>query len=201
MPLVLLNKPFRVLSQFTDSGGRATLADFVTEAGVYPCGRLDYDSEGLLLLTDDGRLQARISQPRAGTVKGYWVQVEGVPEGDQLRALEAGIRLKDGAARALSARAIDEPAGLWPRHPPIRYRRNVADSWLEIRLDEGRNRQVRRMTAAVGLPTLRLIRFAVGPWNISSIGSVGNPGYLAPGETRSISNADAWRALEAGAQQ
>ena len=174
--LILLNKPFRVLSQFRDSEGRATLADYVDVPGVYPAGRLDFDSEGLLLLTDDGRLQARISEPRSKTRKTYWAQVEGEPTAQQLRQLTDGVQLKDGPARAESARLIDEPAGLWDRDPPIRYRKNVPDCWIEIVLTEGRNRQVRRMTAAVGLPTLRLIRYSVGDWTVDG---------LAPGEWRS----------------
>ena len=177
--LILLNKPFRVLSQFRDAEGRATLADFVSVPGVYPAGRLDYDSEGLLLLTDDGKLQARISQPRSKTRKTYWAQVEGKPTGQQLQQLTSGVELRDGMARAASAKSIDEPAGLWDRDPPIRYRKNVADSWIEIVLTEGRNRQVRRMTAAVGLPTLRLIRYSVGKWTLEG---------LAPGEWRSLNS-------------
>ncbi len=173
--LILLNKPYRVLCQFRDPDGRPTLADFVDAPGVYPAGRLDFDSEGLLLLTDDGRLQARISHPASGTRKRYWVQVEGEPTPTQLRQLTSGVQLKDGPARAVSARRIDEPADLWERNPPIRYRKNVPDAWLEIVLNEGRNRQVRRMTAAVGLPTLRLIRYAVGDWTVDG---------LAPGEWR-----------------
>ena len=176
--LILLNKPFRVLSQFRDADGRATLADYVDVRGVYPAGRLDYESEGLLLLTDDGRLQARISQPRSKMPKTYWVQVEGIPDEKQLRQLVSGVDLKDGPASAVSARRIDEPAQLWDRDPPIRYRKNVPDSWLEVVLTEGRNRQVRRMTAAVGLPTLRLVRYAVGEWTVDS---------LRPGEWRKVS--------------
>ena len=175
--LILLNKPFRVLSQFRDSDGRSTLGDFVDVPNVYPAGRLDYDSEGLLLLTDDGRLQARISSPGSKTRKTYWAQVEGSPSPAQLRQLEHGVTLKDGPARAVSARLIDEPPGLWERTPPIRYRENVPDSWIEIVLTEGRNRQVRRMTAAVGLPTLRLIRYSIGDWTVEG---------LAPGEWRSV---------------
>lgn len=186
MPLILLNKPFRVLAQFTDDGGRATLANFVDTPGVYPAGRLDFDSEGLLLLTDDGALQARISQPRSKIAKTYWVQVEGVPRPEQLTRLEIGVKLKDGPARALVARRIEPPAALWPRDPPIRHRANVPDSWLEVRLMEGRNRQVRRMTAAVGLPTLRLVRHAVGPWTL---------GDLKPGESRRVDNREAWTML------
>ena len=186
MPLVLLNKPFRVLSQFRDPDGRATLADYVDLSDVYPAGRLDFDSEGLLLLTDDGKLQARLSQPRSKIVKTYWAQVEGDAGNAQLAELRDGVQLKDGPSRALTALRIDEPAGLWPREPPIRYRKNVPDSWLEIEIDEGRNRQVRRMTAAVGLPTLRLIRFSIGPFTLRG---------LAPGEWCSISNNCAWQKL------
>ena len=185
--LILLNKPYRVLSQFTDGDGRSTLADYVEARNVYPAGRLDFDSEGLLLLTDDGRLQARIAEPRRKIPKTYWAQVEGTPDEHALRRLTRGVQLKDGDARAASAMIIDEPAALWPRDPPIRQRASVPDHWIEIVLTEGRNRQVRRMTAAVGLPTLRLIRYGVGPWNLDG---------LAPGETRTISDPDplsAWR--------
>ncbi len=187
MPLILLNKPYRVLSQFTAADGRETLARHVSQKGVYPAGRLDADSEGLILLTDDGRLQARISQPSSKVAKTYWAQVEGEADEDRLAMLVAGVKLKDGPARALQARCIEEPPGLWPRDPPIRHRVNVPDCWLDIRIDEGRNRQVRRMTAAVGLPTLRLIRGAVGPWQL---------GGLLPGESRALSNAAAWQALQ-----
>ena len=186
MPLILLNKPYRVLSQFRDADGRPTLADCVRQKGVYPAGRLDFDSEGLLLLTDDGRLQAHISQPDSKIAKTYWAQVEGVPSEQQLVRLRDGVALKDGPARALSATTIDEPPGLWERDPPIRYRASVPDSWLEISIDEGRNRQVRRMTAAVGLPTLRLIRSNVGPWSLDG---------LQPGESRTLKNQDAWGQL------
>lgn len=175
--LVLFNKPFRVLSQFRDREGRTTLADFIDIPGIYPAGRLDYDSEGLMLLTDDGRLQARISNPRAQTAKTYWAQVEGSPSQAQLEQLVAGVSLKDGPAQAVSARTIDEPRGLWHRDPPIRYRKNVSDTWIEIVLTEGRNRQVRRMTAAVDLPTLRLIRAAIGEWTLAR---------LQPGEWREV---------------
>lgn len=167
--LILLNKPYRVLSQFRDPDGRATLGDYVDVAGVYPAGRLDYDSEGLMLLTDDGRLQAQISQPGYRTRKTYWAQIEGVPRHEQLQALVSGVALKDGPAMAVSAREIDEPGILWERDPPIRYRADIPDNWIEISLTEGRNRQVRRMTAAVGLPTLRLIRYAVGDWTIDGL--------------------------------
>ena len=173
--LILINKPFRVLSLFRDADGRPTLGDYVDVPDVYPAGRLDFDSEGLILLTDDGHLQARISQPRSKTRKVYWAQVEGEPTPEQLRNLTQGVPLKDGAARAVSARIIAEPEGLWEREPPIRYRKNVPDRWVEVVLTEGRNRQVRRMTAAVGLPTLRLVRYAVGDWTLDG---------LAPGEWR-----------------
>ena len=186
MPLVLLNKPYLVLSQFIDREQRQTLADFVTLPGVYPAGRLDRDSEGLLLLTDDGRLQSRIAEPRQKLAKRYWVQVEGVPGAGQLARLERGVHLKDGSARALLARAIAEPGNLWPRNPPIRERRSIPAEWLDIAIDEGRNRQVRRMTAAAGLPTLRLIRHRIGPFSIDG---------LMPGESRIISNRDAWALL------
>ena len=167
--LILLNKPFKVLSQFRDAEGRATLGNFVDVPGVYPAGRLDYDSEGLLLLTDDGALQARISKPQSRTRKTYWAQVEGTPSREQLDELVRGVALKDGPARAVSARQIEEPAALWPRDPPIRYRASIPDSWIEMVLTEGRNRQVRRMTAAVGLPTLRLIRSSIGEWSVAGL--------------------------------
>jgi len=186
MPLILLNKPHQVLSQFRDNEGRRTLAEFISRKGVYPAGRLDYDSEGLLLLTDDGKLQARISQPRSNLSKIYWAQVEGVPTQAQLRELETGVALKDGPAAAKFARAIDEPQNLWRREPPIRYRKNVPDTWIEFGIAEGRNRQVRRMTAAVGLPTLRLIRYSIGPWTLDG---------LQPGCVREIDDNDAWTEL------
>ena len=172
-----------MLSQFSDAAGRSTLADFVDVPGVYPAGRLDFDSEGLLLLTDDGRLQARISQPRSKMEKSYWAQVEGEPTKDQLRALIEGVTLKEGPARAIAARRIPEPQSLWERDPPIRHRERIPTSWIEITLIEGRNRQVRRMTAAVGLPTLRLIRYAIGPFTLQGLG---------PGESRALSNKAAW---------
>jgi len=173
--LILLNKPFRVLSQFRDPDGRATLGDYVDVPDIYPAGRLDYDSEGLILLTDDGKLQARISHQKTQTRKTYQAQVEGNPTSEQLEQLAQGVKLKDGMARAVSARQIDTPSDLWDRDPPIRYRANVPDSWIEVVLTEGRNRQVRRMTAAVGLPTLRLIRYSIGDWTVDD---------LAPGEWR-----------------
>ncbi|MEL6199904.1 MAG: pseudouridine synthase [Pseudomonadota bacterium] len=186
MPLVLLNKPFRVLSQFTTDGDKATLADYIAQPGVYPAGRLDYDTEGLLLLTDDGKLQASIASPQHKTRKHYWVQVEGDAFDEALAALTAGVDLKDGSARAIAARRIAAPEPLWPRVPPIRERKSVPDSWIEVVIDEGRNRQVRRMTAAVGLPTLRLIRHQVGPWSL---------GDLEPGASREIETRAARRAL------
>jgi 23S rRNA pseudouridine2457 synthase len=173
--LLLFNKPYDVLSQFTDEGsGRKTLADFITVPGVYPAGRLDRDSEGLLLLTDDGRLQARIADPRFKTEKTYLVQVEGEPDAAQLDALRRGVTLKDGPTLPAEAERIDPPA-LWPRDPPIRVRKSIPDCWLRLTIREGRNRQVRRMTAAVGLPTLRLVRWRIGAWSLDD---------LAPGTWR-----------------
>ena len=187
MPLILLNKPYRVLSQFRDAEGRQTLADWVRQPGVYPAGRLDYESEGLLLLTDDGRLQARIAEPRFKLDKHYWAQVEGTAEEAQLATLESGVSLKDGIAGALSATQIDEPSSLWPREPPIRERKSIPTSWLDIVIDEGRNRQVRRMTAAVGLPTLRLVRYRIGPWSLDG---------LNPGDSVRIETSAAWNRLQ-----
>ncbi|MCH9694770.1 MAG: pseudouridine synthase [Gammaproteobacteria bacterium] len=184
---MLLNKPFRVLCQFRDPDGRAVLKDYVAAPDVYPAGRLDFDSEGLLLLTDNGRLQARISEPSSKVRKVYWAQVEGDVSEQQLADLYKGVRLKDGMARAVSASRIEAPNGLWDRQPPIRQRASIPDSWIEVVLAEGRNRQVRRMTATVGLPTLRLIRYAVGPWTLDG---------LKPGKTREISDAEAWQALQ-----
>jgi 23S rRNA pseudouridine2457 synthase len=169
--LILLNKPYGVLCQFTDSGAataRPTLSDFIDLPGVYPAGRLDLDSEGLLLLTDDGRLQSRIADPRFKMPKTYLVQVEGEPDEASLTALRRGVRLKDGLTLPTEAERIPEPA-IWPRDPPIRFRKSVADCWLRITLREGRNRQVRRMTAAVGHPTLRLVRWSIGEWTVSGI--------------------------------
>lgn len=171
--LLLFNKPFDVLSQFTDRGSptaRATLSDFIAVKGVYPAGRLDRDSEGLLLLTDDGRLQARIADPRFKLPKTYLVQVEGDPQESALEALRKGVRLKDGMTLPAEAWRIDPP-DLWPRNPPIRVRKSVPDCWLQLTIREGRNRQVRRMTAAVGLPTLRLVRWSIGDWTLAGIAS------------------------------
>ena len=178
--LILFNKPYGVLSQFTDRGGtesaRATLSDHIDLPGVYPAGRLDRDSEGLLLLTDDGRLQARIADPRFKMPKTYFVQVEGELAEASLDALRRGVRLKDGPTRPAEVESIAAPP-LWPRDPPIRFRKSVADCWLRITIREGRNRQVRRMTAAVGLPTLRLVRWSVSDWTLEG---------LAPGQWRQV---------------
>lgn len=176
--VILFNKPFGVLSQFTDAKSpspRPTLSAFVGLPGVYPAGRLDRDSEGLLVLTDDGRLQARIADPRHKWPKTYWAQVEGLPDDAALDALRRGVTLKDGQTRPAEAVRIDAPTGLWPRDPPVRFRKSVPDCWLRLILREGRNRQVRRMTAAIGHPTLRLIRAGIGDWQL---------GDLAPGQWR-----------------
>lgn len=165
--LIAFNKPFGVLCQF--SGAGPTLADYIDLPGVYPAGRLDKDSEGLLLLTDDGALQARISSPRFKLPKTYWVLVEREPDEAALEQLRQGVELNDGMTRPAAVRPIDEPAGLWPRQPPVRYRKNVRDVWLELTISEGRNRQVRRMTAAVGHPTLRLIRCRIGQWSVNDL--------------------------------
>lgn len=170
--LIRFNKPFDVLPQFTDRGTdspRRTLSDFIDLPGVYPAGRLDRDSEGLMLLTDNGKLQARISDPKHKLAKTYFVQVEGIPDAAALKALSEGVELKDGLTRPARARVMVEPAGLWPRTPPIRVRKSVPDSWIELTIREGRNRQVRRMTAAVGHPTLRLIRWKIGDWSLDGL--------------------------------
>ena len=182
--LILFNKPYGVLSQFTDAPGlalgptpRPTLSAHIAVPDVYPAGRLDADSEGLLLLTDDGRLQARIADPKFKLAKTYWVQVEGDPDDAALAPLRHGVRLKDGMTLPAEVTRI-EPPQLWPRDPPVRVRQTVPDCWLELTIREGRNRQVRRMTAAIGLPTLRLVRWQVGEWTLDG---------LAPGEWREIS--------------
>ncbi|MDH3387659.1 MAG: pseudouridine synthase [Gammaproteobacteria bacterium] len=172
---ILFNKPFRVLSQFSADGDKATLADYIDLPGVYAAGRLDFDSEGLMLLTDDGALQARVANPRYRLAKIYLAQVEGVPDPAALRALARGVELKDGTTRPALVEPVDEPGWLWPRNPPIRERRDIPTRWLKLEIREGRNRQVRRMTAAVGHPTLRLIRIAIGDWTLDG---------LQPGEYR-----------------
>ena len=174
--IILLNKPFGVLSQFTGAEPQQTLAAYIQREGFYAAGRLDKDSEGLLLLTDDGKLQQQISNPASNTGKTYQVQVEGIISDDAVVKLRQGIQLKDGKTLPATVQPIDEPA-IWPRNPPIRKRLNIATSWIEITLSEGRNRQVRRMTAAVGFPTLRLIRTAIGQWQL---------GDLQPGESKLV---------------
>jgi 23S rRNA pseudouridine2457 synthase len=177
--LILFNKPYGVLAQFTDRDqGRPTLAEFIPVPGVYVAGRLDLDSEGLLLLTDDGKLQTRIADPRHKMPKTYWAQVEGIADAAALEKLAQGVLLNDGPTRLAQARWIEPPENLWPRDPPIRHRAAIPASWVELTLREGRNRQVRRMTAAVGFPTLRLIRFRIGEWTLDG---------LAPGQWREIS--------------
>jgi 23S rRNA pseudouridine2457 synthase len=183
--LVAFNKPYGVLCQFTDRQGRPTLAAYLRRPGLYPAGRLDLDSEGLVLLTDDGRLQARIADPRHGLEKTYWAQVEGVPAAAALVRLRRGVLLADGPTRPARVRLMAEPPPLPPREPPIRRRARVPTAWLELRLREGRHRQVRRMTAAVGHPTLRLVRVAVGPITLSGLAPGAwrelAPGVLGPG--------------------
>ncbi len=181
--LIAFNKPFGVICKFRPEPGRKTLADFIQVPGVYPAGRLDTDSEGLLLLTDDGALQARISSPKFKLAKVYWAQVEGLPADEALTKLRKGVDLGDFVTKPAEARLIDEPANLWPRDPPIRYRAKIPTSWLELTLREGKNRQVRRMTAKVGLPTLRLVRASIG--NVSVAG-------LANGEWHQIGPDAPW---------
>jgi 23S rRNA pseudouridine2457 synthase len=178
--LIALNKPYGVLSKFTDPAGRPTLAGYLTLTGIYPAGRLDRDSEGLLLLTDDGALQQRLADPRFKLAKTYWAQVEGIPDEPALARLRAGIVIDAHRTRPAQARLIAEPV-LWPRDPPIRFRRHIPTAWIELTLTEGRNRQVRRMTAAVGHPTLRLVRDAIGPWTLDG---------LQPGEWRELDPGD-----------
>jgi 23S rRNA pseudouridine2457 synthase len=182
MKLLAFNKPYGVLCQFTDAAGRPTLRDYVPVPGVYPAGRLDLDSEGLVLLTDDGVLQARITDPGSGPWKRYLVQVEGQPEPAALDRLRQGVVLEGRRTRPARARLVAEPDWLWPRDPPVRFRKSVPSSWLELEIHEGRNRQVRRMTAAAGHPTLRLVRLAIGP--------VGLDG-LPPGQWRQLSAGEA----------
>ncbi len=173
--ILLFNKPFRVLTQFTDSEGRSTLADFIKVPGVYAAGRLDFDSEGLLILTDDGRLQQQLANPAFKLPKTYCVQVDGEISEAALNRLRQGVQLKDGPTRPARARRINQPRWLWPRNPPVRFRKEQPTSWIELIITEGRNRQVRRMTAEVGFPTLRLIRWSIGNWTLES---------LAPGQWR-----------------
>lgn len=169
--IILFNKPYGVLCQFRAVAGRRTLKDYIVQPGVHAAGRLDADSEGLVVLTDDGRQQHRITDPRHKSPKTYYVQVEGVPNAAALLQLRRGVLLNDGITRPAEAQISDEPSWLWPRDPPVRYRKNIPTTWLELTLREGRNRQVRRMTAAVGNPTLRLVRFSIGAWNLHQLGS------------------------------
>ncbi len=182
--LIAFNKPFGVICKFRPEPGRSTLADYIDVPNVYPAGRLDTDSEGLLLLTDDGVLQARIANPRHKLAKIYWAQVEGLPTEAALTALHTGVDLGDFTTQPAGARLMDEPASLWPRDPPIRYRARIPTTWLELTLREGKNRQVRRMTARIGFPTLRLVRAAIGSAGIDG---------LAPGAWREIDPASPWR--------
>lgn len=175
--IILFNKPFNVLCQFTDRQGRATLADYIAQSGVYAAGRLDYDSEGLVVLTDSGQLQHQISHPDRKLSKTYWAQLEGCPSDEALEQLRRGVQLNDGPCKPARVRCIDEPDGLWPRDPPVRFRKNQPTSWIELTISEGRNRQVRRMTAAIGHPTLRLVRRRVGDWSVDN---------LAPGQWREL---------------
>jgi 23S rRNA pseudouridine2457 synthase len=186
MPLLLLNKPFQVLSQFTSSDGKNTLADFLRVPKVRAAGRLDYDSEGLLLLTDDGVLQARLADPKWKAEKVYLAQVEGLVSDAALEALRAGVVLNDGKTLPAQAVRIDEPS-IWPRDPPIRFRKNIPACWIRLTIREGRNRQVRRMTAAIGFPTLRLVRWSVGPWTVEGL-KPGEYCEVAPAEVADFMN-------------
>lgn len=175
--ILLFNKPYGVICQFSRDGLHPTLADYIALPGFYPAGRLDTDSEGLLLLTDNGKLQHRITDPKHKLPKTYWVQVEGVPDESALQRLRNGVKLADFTTQPAEARVMDEPAGLWQRDPPVRFRKHIPTSWLALTIREGKNRQVRRMTAATGFPTLRLIRYAIGDWTLDGI---------APGKWSSI---------------
>ncbi|MDP2759153.1 MAG: pseudouridine synthase [Sideroxyarcus sp.] len=175
--VLLFNKPYGVICQFSRDGMHSTLADYIPVAAVYPAGRLDTDSEGLLLLTNDGKLQHRITDPAHKLSKTYWAQVEGVPDAAALAQLRQGVKLKDGITLPAQASAMAEPDNLWPRNPPVRSRQSIPTSWIELTIREGRNRQIRRMTAAVGCPTLRLIRYAIGDWTL---------GNLMPGQWREV---------------
>ncbi|MCW8108171.1 rRNA large subunit pseudouridine synthase E [Alteromonas ponticola] len=166
--IVLFNKPFNVLTQFTDADNRQTLKDFIDIPNIYAAGRLDRDSEGLLVLTNDGKLQHKLTHPKAKTSKTYWVQVEGIPDDRAIKALQGGVELKDGLTQPAKVKIIDEPA-VWPRNPPVRFRKHIPTTWLSMTISEGKNRQVRRMTAHVGYPTLRLVRYRVGNWTIDGI--------------------------------
>ncbi|WP_250533239.1 pseudouridine synthase [Caballeronia sp. AZ10_KS36] len=190
MPLIALNKPFGTICQFSAHETRASLGDFVKAPGVYPAGRLDADSEGLLLLTDDGALQARIAEPRHKLVKRYWAQVEGAPGDDTLARLAKGVDLGDYVTRPCKAAFVAEPdiESLWARNPPIRYRAAIPTTWIELAITEGKNRQVRRMTAAVGFPTLRLVRVAIGALDVFSLG-------LAPGESVEVPAQSPWKTV------
>jgi 23S rRNA pseudouridine2457 synthase len=188
MTLLALNKPYGTICQFSPHETRASLADWVRVPGVYPAGRLDSDSEGLLLLTDDGALQARIAEPRHKLVKRYWAQVEGAPRAADLKALARGVDLGDYVTRPCHAAFVEPPDTLWPRNPPIRYRAAIPTTWIELSITEGKNRQVRRMTAAVGFPTLRLVRVGVGALDIFALG-------LAPGDTLELPGRAPWDGL------
>lgn len=175
--ILLFNKPYGVICQFSRDGMHPTLADYISLPEFYPAGRLDTDSEGLLLLTDDGKLQNRITDPKHKLPKTYWVQVEGIPDEAALQKLRKGVDLKEFVSKPAKAELMEEPAGLWPRNPPIRERKAIPTSWLKLTIQEGKNRQVRRMTAAVGFPTLRLIRAQIGEWRLEG---------MAPGEWREL---------------